>query len=37
MVEALTRSEHFTLGLHSEVRDLSRNDDDTWQVTIAHL
>ena len=36
-VEALTRSEHFTLGLHSEVRDLSRNDDDTWQVTIAHL
>jgi malate dehydrogenase (quinone) len=37
MVEALTRSEHFTLGLNSEVRDLSRNDDDTWQVTIAHL
>lgn len=37
MVEALTRSEHFTLGLNSEVRDLTRNDDDTWHVTIANL
>ncbi|WP_404342830.1 malate dehydrogenase (quinone) [Vreelandella venusta] len=37
MVEALSRSEHFTLGLSSEVRDLERNDDDTWQVTIANL
>ena len=37
MVEALTRSDNFTLGLSSEVRDLTRNDDDTWQVTIAHL
>ena len=37
MVEALTRSDNFTLGLSSEVRDLTRNDDDTWQVTIANL
>ncbi|WP_404463530.1 malate dehydrogenase (quinone) [Vreelandella aquamarina] len=37
MVEALSRSDNFTLGLSSEVRDLERNDDDTWQVTIANL
>ncbi|WP_249975855.1 malate dehydrogenase (quinone) [Vreelandella olivaria] len=37
MIEALAQSDNFTLGLNSEVRDLERNDDDTWQVTIANL
>jgi len=37
MVESLAQSEHFTLGLSSEVRGLDRNDDDTWKVTVADL
>lgn len=37
MVESLAQSVHFTLGLSSEVRDLERNDDDTWKVTVANL
>ncbi|HDZ48399.1 hypothetical protein LCGC14_0035460 [marine sediment metagenome] len=37
MIESLAQSDHFTLGLSSEVRDLERNDDDTWKVTIANL
>ena len=37
MVESLTQSDHFTLGLSSEVRGLERNDDDTWKVTVADL
>ncbi|GGC89232.1 malate dehydrogenase (quinone) [Vreelandella lutescens] len=37
MIEALSRSDNFTLGLSSEIRDLTRNDDDTWQVTIVNL
>lgn len=37
MIEAISQSDNFTLGLNSEVRDLERNDDDTWQVTIANL
>ncbi|MDQ7728587.1 malate dehydrogenase (quinone) [Halomonas sp. SpR8] len=37
MVESLAQSDHFTLGLSSEVRGLERNDDDTWKVTVADL
>ncbi|MGE6607152.1 malate dehydrogenase (quinone) [Halomonas sp. NPDC076908] len=37
MVDSLAQSVHFTLGLSSEVRDLERNDDDTWKVTVANL
>lgn len=37
MVASLAQSDHFTLGLSSEVRDLERNDDDTWKVTVANL
>ncbi|MCH4811117.1 malate dehydrogenase (quinone) [Vreelandella neptunia] len=37
MIEALARSDQFTLGLSSEVRGLERNDDDTWKVTVADL
>ncbi|MBR9903001.1 MAG: malate dehydrogenase (quinone) [Gammaproteobacteria bacterium] len=35
MVESLAQSDHFTLGLSSEVRGLERNDDSTWKVTVA--
>ncbi len=37
MVESLAQSDHFTLGLSSEVRGLERNDDNTWKVTVADL
>lgn len=37
MIESLTDSENFTLSLNSEVRGLERNDDNTWQVTVADL
>jgi malate dehydrogenase (quinone) len=37
MVDSLAQSDHFTLGLSSEVRGLERNDDDTWKVTVADL
>lgn len=37
MIESLAQSDHFTLGLSSEVRDLERNDDDTWKVSVANL
>lgn len=37
MVESLAQSDHFKLGLSSEVRGLERNDDNTWKVTVADL
>ncbi|MCL5424999.1 MAG: malate dehydrogenase (quinone) [Gammaproteobacteria bacterium] len=37
MVESLAQSDHFTLGLSTEVRDLERNDDNTWKVTVTNL
>lgn len=37
MVDSLAQSDHFTLGLSTEVHDLERNDDNTWKVTVTNL
>ncbi|WP_251976138.1 malate dehydrogenase (quinone) [Salinicola avicenniae] len=37
LVGSLADDDHFTLSLNSEVRDLERNDDGTWKVTVADL
>ncbi|WP_106476047.1 malate dehydrogenase (quinone) [Phytohalomonas tamaricis] len=34
---SLTKHDRFTLSLNSEVRDIKRNDDGTWKVTVADL
>lgn len=37
LMGALTRHDDVTLNLRHEVRDLDRNDDGTWSVTVADL
>ncbi|GHB34255.1 malate dehydrogenase (quinone) [Salinicola rhizosphaerae] len=37
LIASLADNDDFTLSLNSEVRDLARNDDGTWKVTVADL
>ncbi|MCX2957398.1 malate dehydrogenase (quinone) [Serratia symbiotica] len=37
LVAALSQSHKFTLNLKHEVRDIKRNADNTWRVTVANL
>ena len=37
LTDALQRSDNFTLNLGNEVRNLNRNEDGTWNVTVADL
>lgn len=37
LVAALSQSDKFTLNLKHEVRDIKRNADNTWRVTVADL
>lgn len=37
LVDALSQSDKFTLNLKHEVRDIKRNADNTWRVTVADL